>query len=65
MNLGEILLGVSLVVASSLAFWSALPRDGQVRSFVRNDTVQAYFTVAVLLIFMVGLANIVTGIWPG
>jgi hypothetical protein len=41
MNLQEILLGVCLVVASSLAFWIALPRDGQVRPFLRSDTLQA------------------------
>ena len=65
MSLGEVLLGLGLVVASGLAFWFALPRDGQVRSFVQNETAQAYFTVTVILIFMMGLANVVTGLWPG
>jgi hypothetical protein len=65
MSFGEILLGVCLVVASSLAFWFALPRDGQVRPFMRNDAAQAYFVCAVLLVFMIGLANVITGLWPG
>ena len=65
MNLGEVLLGLGLVVASGLTFWFALPRDGQVRSFVQNETAQAYFTVTVIVIFMIGLANVVTGFWPG
>jgi hypothetical protein len=65
MNLGEILLGLGLVVASGLTFWFALPRGGQVRPFMRKDGVQAYFTVTVLVIFLMGLANIVTGVWPG
>ena len=64
MNLQEILLGVCLVVASGLAFWIALPRDGQVRPFLRSDTLQAYYTVAILGLFTVGLANIITGLVP-
>ena len=65
MNLAEVLVGASLVVASGLAFWFALPRGGQVRPFMRNDGAQAYFTVIVLVIFLMGLANVVTGVWPG
>jgi len=64
MNLRELLLGVCLVVASSLALWIALPRDGQVRPFLRNDDVQAYYAVVVLGLFSVGLVNIITGLAP-
>ena len=48
MNVGAIVLGVCLVVASILAFWIALPRDGQVRWFLRNDYAQAYYAVSTL-----------------
>ena len=40
-NLGEILLGACLVGVSMLAFRIALPREGFVRPFLRNDDVQA------------------------
>ena len=53
-----------MVVASSLAFWIALPRDGLVRPFLRNDDVQAYYAVVVLGLFSVGLVNIITGLAP-
>ena len=44
----QFLAGVILLVAFGLAFWLALPRDGKVRSFLRNDQVQAYYTVALI-----------------
>ena len=64
MNLQELLLGVCLVVASGLALWIALPRDGLVRPFLRNDDVQAYYAVVVLGLFSVGMVNIITGLVP-
>ena len=64
MNLQELLLGVCLVVASGLALWIALPRDGLVRPFLRNDDVQAYYAVVVLGLLSVGLVNIITGLVP-
>jgi hypothetical protein len=39
MSLGEVLLGACLVGASILIFWIALPREGLVRPFLRNDDV--------------------------
>jgi hypothetical protein len=65
MDVGEVLLGVGLVVASALAFLIARPRDGRVRHFLRNDAMQAYFTVIILGAFTLGLVTIVTGFVPG
>jgi hypothetical protein len=62
MNAGAIVLGVCLVVASILALWIALPRDGQVRWFLRNDYAQAYYAVSTLGLFSMGLANIVASL---
>ena len=62
MNSGELLLGIGLLAASALALWVAMPREGQVRPFLRSDTVQAYFTVFVLAAFALGIVNIVTGL---
>ena len=62
MNVGAIVLGVCLVIASILAFWIALPRDGQVRWFLRNDYAQAYYAVSTLGLFSMGLANIVASL---
>ena len=61
MNLQELLLGVGLVVASVLALW---PRDGQVRPFLRHDSVQAYYTVTAIGLFSFGVVNIITGLVP-
>ncbi len=58
----EFLVGAVLLVASGLAFWFALPRDGKVRGYLRNDKVQAYYTVAILGAFVLGLLNVVLGL---
>jgi hypothetical protein len=64
MHVQEILLGMAFIGAASLAWWIALPRDGEVREFLRNDQVQAYYAVAILGSYGIGLANIITGLWP-
>ena len=51
----QLIAGGVVLVASVLGFWVALPRDGEVRSFLRNDAVQAYYAVAVLGGFAGGL----------
>ena len=58
----QILVGAVFLVAFGLAVWLALPRDGKVRSFLRNDQVQAYYTVAVIAVLAVGLINVVFGL---
>jgi hypothetical protein len=57
-----LIAGVVVLVASVLGFWFALPRDGEVRSFLRNDAVQAYYTVAVLGGFAGGLLYTILGL---
>ena len=64
MNLREVLLGVGLVVAAGLTVWIARPRDGQVRGWLRNENAQAYYTHAILALFLCGLVNIITGLVP-
>jgi hypothetical protein len=61
---GEVLLGVILVAASGFAFWSALPRDGKVRPFLRNEHAQTYFCVVTIAAFAFGIVNIVIGLVP-
>ena len=58
----ELALGAASVVAACLAMWLALPRDGQVRWFLRNDQVQAYYAVVVLGAFALGLVNLTRGL---
>jgi len=53
---GALLLGI-------LAFWIALPRRGQVRGFLKSDAVQAYYTVAVIVLAAFGSVNLFRGIW--
>jgi hypothetical protein len=43
-------------------FWLALPRDGKVRSFLRNDQAQAYYTVALIAALVGGILNVVLGL---
>jgi hypothetical protein len=58
----EIFVGVAFIIASALAFWIALPRHGQVRSFLSSDQAQAYYAVALLIGFVFGVVNIVRGL---
>jgi hypothetical protein len=58
----QFLAGVILLVAFGLASWLALPRDGKVRSFLRNDQVQAYYTVALIFALAGGILNAVLGL---
>jgi hypothetical protein len=64
MNVAEVLLGLGTVAASILALWIALPRDGQVRRWLRGETMQALYAVMVLSIFAFGVVYIVTGMVP-
>jgi hypothetical protein len=43
--------------------WIALPRRGQVRSFLKSDEAQAYFTVAIIVLVAFGGVNLFRGIW--
>ncbi len=56
----QFLVGTILLVAFGLAFWLALPRDGKVRSFLRNGQVQAY--VALIGALAGGILNVVLGL---
>jgi hypothetical protein len=39
-----VLSGIAIAI-SLFALWAGMPRDRQVRSFLRNDDVQAYYVV--------------------
>lgn len=65
MDIRELLIGLGFLVVGIFALWVALPRDGQVRGFLRSDAVQSYYAVVVLGIIAVGLVNIVRGFVPG
>ena len=56
------LVGVMLLVASVVAIWFALPKGGEVSSFLRNDQVQAYYAVAILGALIMGLLYTVLGL---
>ena len=58
----SLIAGVVVLVASVLGFLFALPRGGEVRSFLRNDAVQAYYAVAILGGFAGGLLYTVLGL---
>ena len=60
----ELLLGLAAVAASVFALWVALPREGEVRHFLRSDSVQAIYTIAILGIFTWGAVYIATGLIP-
>jgi hypothetical protein len=57
----ELLLGAIFTIVSVSAFWFALPRDGEVRGYLRNEQVQAYYTVALVVGFVVGVGSLVLG----
>lgn len=52
---GAFLLGV-------LAFWIALPRRGQVRGFLKSDNMQAYYTVAMIVLVAFGGVALFRGV---
>ena len=52
---GALLLGV-------LAFWIALPRRGQVRGFHKSDDMQAYYTVAMIVLVAFGGVTFFRGV---
>ena len=58
----ELFVGAAFLIATAFAFWIALPQDGQVRSFLRSDQVQAYYAVALLVGFVFEFVNIVLGL---
>ena len=50
-----IVAAVVVLIASVVGFWLALPLDGEVRGFLRNDNAQAYYTLAIIAGFAGGL----------
>ena len=57
----ELLVGAIFLIVSVSAFWFALPRDGEVRGYLRNEQVQAYYTVVLVVGFVVGVGSLVLG----
>jgi hypothetical protein len=57
----ELLVGAVFLIASGSAFWFALPRDGEVRGYLRNEQVQAYYT-RVVVGFIVGVVSLLLGL---
>ena len=58
---------VELIVAGygcriCVLFMIALPKDGEVRSFLRNEHVQAYYTIVIIGAFVYGAVNLFVGI---
>lgn len=58
----EFVAGTILMAISALGFWIALPKGGQVRTFLRNDEVQSYYTVAVICAFAYGAVNVLVAV---
>jgi hypothetical protein len=58
----ELLVGAVFLIASVSAFWFALPRGGEVRGYLRNEQVQAYYAVALVVGFIVGVGSLVLGL---
>jgi hypothetical protein len=57
-----VLIGAALIIASIATLWVSMPVDGKVRSFLRNDQVQAYYAVAVLIGFGIGVISVAVGL---
>jgi hypothetical protein len=55
-------IGLILLALSCLGYWHALPRDGEVRGYLRNDHVQAYYTVALIGGLVSGILLTVLGL---
>ena len=57
----ELLVGAIFLIVSVSAFWFALLRDGEVRGYLRNEQVQAYYTVVLVVGFVIGVGSLVLG----
>ena len=57
----ELLVGAIFLIVSVSGFWFALPRDGEVRGYLRNEQVQAYYTVVLVVGFVIGVGSLVLG----
>ena len=65
MNVTEILIGVSSLVASFVALRLALPGgDGKVQRWLGGDTGQSLYAMLVLVFAAFGISQIVTGVVP-
>jgi len=58
----ELLAGAILLVPSIVGLWIALPKDGEVRHFLRNDHMQSYYVIALLGAFVFGILNVGLGV---
>ena len=58
-----LIFGAASVVIGLLGFWVALPRGGKVRSFLRNDDVQAYYVVIMIVLIAMGTVSVVAGLF--
>jgi hypothetical protein len=56
-----VLSGIAIAV-SLIALWAGMARDGQVRSFLRNDDVQAYYVVISIAVLALGVVSLIAGV---
>ncbi len=54
----ELVAGAILLAASVFGLLIALPKDGEVRPFLRNEHAQAYYTIAIIGAFVYGAVNV-------
>lgn len=54
----EFVAGAILLSASIFGLLIALPKDGQIRPFLRNEHAQAYYTIAIMGAFVYGAVNV-------
>jgi len=65
MNFWDLLIGIVLIAVGSVLGFIARPREGEVRSFLRSDRAQTYYSILVLGLLVVGVINVITAVVPG
>jgi hypothetical protein len=58
----QLVLSLALLAVSMVAFRFAMPVDGKVRPYLRNDDVQSYYAVLLVLGLVFGLISSIFGI---
>lgn len=58
----QLVLSLALLAVSVVAFRFAMPVDGNVRPYLRNDDVQSYYAVLLVLGLVFGLLSSIFGI---
>jgi hypothetical protein len=57
-----LIIGASALLLGLIGFLAAMPRAGRLRRFLRNDDVQAYYVVTMIVLVAMGAVTLVSAL---